>query len=79
MMINKRLINLCEESKKYMILTVVANWIALLCNIAIILWVGQFINNLVLGQEVKVFSVLPLGLLLVGRFISNLFYGKFSA
>lgn len=79
MMINKRLIGLCEESKKYMILTVVANWIALLCNISIILWIGQFINKLILHEEVSLLSMLLLILFLGGRFISNLYYGKFSA
>ena len=79
MMINKRLIGLCEESKKYMILTVVANWIALLCNISIILWIGQFINKLIVHEEVSLLSMLSLILFLGGRFISNLYYGKFSA
>ena len=46
MMINKRLISLCEESKKFIGLTVLMNWIALLCNIMIILFVGDFINSI---------------------------------
>ncbi len=29
MMINKRLINLCEDSKKYIIFTVLSSWIAI--------------------------------------------------
>ena len=78
-MINKRLIRLCEHSKKYMVLTVLMNWLALLCNISIILWIGQFINNLLSGTTVSLLSALPLVLLLAGRFISNLYYGKFSA
>lgn len=77
-MINKRLIRLCEHSKKYMVLTVLMNWIALLCNISIILWIGQFINDLLNGAPVAFLSFLPLVLLLAGRFISNIFYGKFS-
>lgn len=79
MMINKRLIRLCEHSKKYMVLTVLMNWLALLCNISIILWIGQFINGLLSGATVSLLSTLPLVLLLAGRFISNLYYGKFSA
>ena len=31
MMINKRLINLCKESKKYIALTILVNWISVLC------------------------------------------------
>ena len=51
MMINKRLINYCEESKKYIVLTVLANWISLLCNIGIILIVGDFIGKLFTGDS----------------------------
>lgn len=79
MMINKRLIRLCEHSKKYMFLTVLANWMALLCNISIILWIGQFINSLLKGQTPTALSFLSLAICLAGRFISNLYYGKFSA
>ena len=51
MMINKRLIGICEESKKYIALTVLSSWVSIVCNIAIILFVGQFINQLYLGRE----------------------------
>ncbi len=63
MMINKRLIRLCEHSKKYMFLTVLANWVALLCNISIILWIGQFINSLLKGQTPTALSFLSLAIL----------------
>ncbi|MGL5675604.1 MAG: ABC transporter ATP-binding protein/permease [Cellulosilyticaceae bacterium] len=79
MMINKRLISLCDKSKKYMLLTVVANWLALLCNIFIILWIGQFINQMVKGNGISIMEILPLGIFLMGRFMSNLWYGKCSA
>ncbi|MGO5135532.1 ABC transporter ATP-binding protein/permease [Clostridium butyricum] len=45
MMINKRLIGICNESKKYIALTVLTSWISIICNILIILMVGQFINK----------------------------------
>lgn len=45
MMINKRLIGICSESKKYIPLTVLTSWISIICNILIILMVGQFINK----------------------------------
>lgn len=45
MMINKRLIGICSESKKYIALTVLTSWISIVCNILIILMVGQFINK----------------------------------
>ena len=47
MMINKRLIGVCEESTKFMKLTIFFNWIALLCNIIIIWLIGMFINQII--------------------------------
>lgn len=51
MMINKRLIGICKDSKKYMILTVTANMISIICNILIVLLIGGFINSLYLGEK----------------------------
>lgn len=51
MMINKRLIKLCEDSKKYIALTVLASWISIICNILIILLIGQFINTVYKVRE----------------------------
>ena len=79
MMINKRLISLCEESKKFIGLTVLMNWIALLCNIMIILFVGNFINSILHRTPIKGANMLYLIGLLAIRFTSNLLYGKFSA
>lgn len=79
MMINKRLISLCEESKKFIGLTVLMNWIALLCNIMIILFVGNFINSILHRTPIKGANMFYLIGLLAIRFTSNLLYGKFSA
>ena len=54
MMINKRLINLCKESKKYIALTILVNWISVLCNIITIILIGQFINKIYIGQRLNV-------------------------
>ena len=51
MMINKRLINLCSESKKYIALTIFVNWLAVICNILTVLLIGQFINRMAEGQR----------------------------
>lgn len=51
MMINKRLISLCEDSKKYVGLTVLVNWLAVLCNIGIVIFIGNFINKVYLGEK----------------------------
>lgn len=51
MMINKRLISLCEDSKKYVGLTVLVNWVAVLCNIGIVIFIGNFINKVYLGEK----------------------------
>lgn len=83
-MINKRLIGLCKESKKYIGLTILANWVAIICNIITIFIIGNFINNIYLGniQKVDMNSILKPGsiivVLLIVRFISNILYAKFS-
>lgn len=80
MMINKRLINYCEESKKYIVLTVLANWISLLCNIGIILIVGDFIGKLFTGDSLgnNTLRLIILGMLILIRIVANLSYGHFS-
>ena len=100
MMINKRLIGICNESKKYIALTVLTSWLSIICNISIIMLIGQFINKIYTGKEVlfnsdvNFFKTLPqfklignmtllsgvliiIGLLII-RYLSNIFYAKFS-
>lgn len=80
MMINKRLINYCEESKKYIVLTVLANWISLLCNIGIILIIGDFIGMLFTVDSLgnNTLRLFILGMLILIRIAANLSYGHFS-
>ena len=93
MMINKRLINLCKDSKKYIILTVLSNWLAVICNIFIIFTVGEFINKIAvmdnftikaLGDfylwnrlNLKVAGVIIIALMAL-RFICNYLYARYS-
>ncbi len=56
MMINKRLIGICDESKKYMGLTILCSWISIVCNIIIVLLIGQLINVMVAGQTLNLES-----------------------
>ncbi len=83
MMINKRLINICKESKKYIGLTVLVNLISMLCNIIIIMIIGHFINQVYKG-EVNISASFLLGftslilLLLITRFVCNILYSRFS-
>ncbi len=56
MMINKRLINICDESKKYMGLTILCSWIGIICNIIIVLLIGQLINVMVGGENLNLES-----------------------
>ena len=84
MMINKRLINLCSQSKKYIGLTILVNWLAIICNIIIIFLIGQFINKVYTGEltYINLNSILKSGIIIVIlltiRFISNILYAKFS-
>jgi len=84
MMINKRLISLCSQSKKYILLTILANWIAIICNIITIILIGQFVNKIYIGgvNSITMDSIIKPGSIIVGlliiRFISNILYAKFS-
>ncbi|OPF51449.1 ABC transporter ATP-binding protein/permease [Clostridium baratii] len=91
MMINKRLINLCKESKKYIGLTVFSNWVVLLCNLIMILLIGKIINKVYyniealkgvgfkefIRNDIGTYLLIFLGLLIV-RFTFNVLYGYFS-
>ena len=45
-MVNKRLLSLSKESQKYVYFTVLMNWISIICNIGIVLFVGNIIDKL---------------------------------
>lgn len=83
-MINKRLIDLCGRSKKYIGFTILVNWISTLCNIGIILIIGQIINNIYFKEIVnlsdkRIFkSGIIIILLLAIRFICSILSSKFS-
>ena len=79
-MVDKRLLSICKEPKKYIFLTVLTNWISVICNIGIILFVGDIINKL-FNNDLN-FNlggyVLYLASLMIIRFISNYMSGEFS-
>lgn len=50
MMINKRLIGMMGDSKRYIAKNVVLQWVALLANIAMIFAVSAFLAGLCAGQ-----------------------------
>lgn len=54
MMINKRLIGICKDSKKYIAFTVISSWISIVCNILIILLIGSFVNKIYLGNRMVI-------------------------
>lgn len=49
-MINKRLMNLLQDSKKYVMQMVIWNWIALLCNVVFIFSFAFLLDNLLAGE-----------------------------
>lgn len=78
-MVDRRLLDSCKTSKKYVMLTVLAQWIALVCNVCIIVWIGYFVNGIGSRSPIKWWYIVGLGICLAGRFFSNLWYGKVSA
>lgn len=79
-MIDKRLLNLCSESKKYIYLTVLMNWISVVCNLLIILTVGISIENIYNYGKIESISLkfALVAILLIFRFLSNMLASKFS-
>ena len=83
-MVNKRLLSLCDESKKWIGMTVLMNWISIICNIAIVVYIGNVIDKLynndfninILGSAV--FIVAMLGIRFVCNFLSTKFSSKSS-
>ena len=49
-MFNKRLLSVCSSSKKWIGLTVLMNWISIVCNIALILFIGTTVDKLLSGN-----------------------------
>ena len=79
-MFNKRLLSICDSSMKWIGLTVLMNWISILCNIAIILFIGTTIDKLFAGNlDLNMTSsVLFIIAMLAIRFVANFMSTKFS-
>ena len=79
-MFNKRLLSVCDSSKKWIGLTVLMNWISIICNIALILFIGTTVDKLMSGNlelnmmSTSIFIVAMLGI----RFVANFLSTKFS-
>ena len=80
-MVNKRLLSLCDESKKWIGMTVLMNWISIICTIAIVVYIGNVIDKLynndfninILGSTVFILAMLGI------RFVCNFLSTKFSS
>ena len=89
MMINKRLLNICKNSRKYIYLTVITSFCSALCNFSIILLIGRIINTALQysnsGHMIENiflsdigFNVMVILVLLCIRVFANLLYSRFS-
>ncbi|MCC3863044.1 ABC transporter ATP-binding protein/permease [Terrisporobacter petrolearius] len=79
-MFNKRLLSICDSSKKWIGLTVLMNWISIICNITLILFIGTTVDKLINGNlnlnmiSTSIFIIVMLGI----RFVANFLSTKFS-
>lgn len=79
-MFSKRLLSICDSSKKWIGLTVLMNWISIMCNIALILFIGTTVDKLINGNlnlnmiSTSIFIIGMLGI----RFVANFLSTKFS-
>ena len=80
-MVNKRLLSLCDDSKKWIAMTVLMNWISIICNIGIIVYIGNVVDKLVNNDfninilTSAIFIIAMLGI----RFTCNFLSTKFSS
>ena len=80
-MVSKRLLSLCDDSKKWVAMTVLMNWISIICNIGIIVYIGNVVDKLVNNDfninilTSAIFIIAMLGI----RFICNFLSTKFSS
>ena len=80
-MVSKRLLSLCDDSKKWIAMTVLMNWISIICNIGIIVYIGNIVDKLVNNDfninilTSEIFIIAMLGI----RFICNFLSTKFSS
>ena len=80
-MVSKRLLSLCDDSKKWVAMTVLMNWISIICNILIVVYIGNVIDKLYNNDlniniiSSAIFIVSMLGI----RFICNFLSTKFSS
>lgn len=80
-MVNKRLLSLCEDSKKWVAMTVLMNWISIICNIAIVVYIGNVVDKLynndfninMIGSAIFIIAMLGI------RFACNFLSTKFSS
>lgn len=79
-MFKKRLLELCNSSKKWIAMTVLMNWISIICNILVILFIGNTIDKLINSNlEINYLRYgLYIGSLLVIRFLANYYSTRFS-
>lgn len=80
-MINKRLINLLKESKKYIGITVLINWISLIANVISIFTIARLLEN-ILKREAStrdiIFTALVVFVVIMIRTICNILSSKTS-
>ena len=80
-MVNKRLLSLCDDSKKWIAMTVLMNWISIICNIGIIVYIGNVVDKLVNNDfNINILtSAIFIIAMLVIRFTCNFLSTKFSS
>ena len=79
-MFKKRLLELCNSSKKWIAMTVLMNWISIICNILVILFIGNTIDKLINSNlEINYLrDGIYIGSLLVIRFLATYYSTRFS-
>ena len=77
-MVNKRLLNLVDSSKKYIFLNVLFNCLALITNISIMIILAYMVAEVFENKSVDLYLFIVIIILMILKYLTNIMSGKMS-
>ena len=77
-MVNKRLLNLVDSSKKYIFLNVFFNYLALITNISIMIILAYMVAEVFENKSVDLYLFIVIIILMILKYLANIMSGKMS-
>ena len=77
-MVNKRLLNLVDSSKKYIFLNVLFNYLALITNISIMIILAYMVAEVLENKSIDLYLFIVVIVLMILKYLANIMSGKMS-